>query len=242
MFTEAAIGLGLLALFIAYLPSLYGAFSRREAGVSKVEVRAGRPPSGIYLIQLAWTVGRMDILKTLWPELENWFVEVDETHTSFPPLVFFRSGHPDESWVTSAGAILDAASLYVSSVDVPRTPEPEFMIRAGFLCLRHIAAFFWIPVPDDPAPTDPISIERSEFDAAYDRMAASGVPMKPDRDQCWRDFAGWRVNYDAALIGVARLTLAPPAPWSSDRYPDGHYLPPALPWLSNRLARRGGSG
>jgi hypothetical protein len=57
--------------------------------------------------------------------------------------------------------------------------------------------------PDDPAPTDPISIERSEFDAAYDRPAAGGVPMKPDRDRCWRDFAGWRVNYDAALIGVA---------------------------------------
>ncbi|HEY3208400.1 MAG TPA: hypothetical protein VGL18_01195, partial [Actinomycetota bacterium] len=146
MFTEAAIGLGLLALFIAYLPSLYGAFSRREAGVSKVEVRAGRPPSGVYLIQLAWTVGRMEILKTLWPEWEDWFVEVDETHTSFPPLVFFRSGHPDESWVTSAGAILDAASLYVSSVDTPPTLEPEFMIRAGYLCLRHIAAFFWIPV------------------------------------------------------------------------------------------------
>jgi hypothetical protein len=242
MFTEAAIGLGLLALFIAYLPSLYNAFSRREAGVSKVEVRAGRPPSGIYLIQLAWTVGRMEILKTLWPEWENWFVEVDETHTSFPPLVFFRSGHPDESWVTSAGTILDAASLYVSSVDVPRTPEPEFMIRAGYLCLRHIAAFFWIPVPDDPAPTDPIFIERSEFDAAYDRLAGGGVPMKPDRDQCWRDFAGWRVNYDAALIGLAKLTMAPPAPWSSDRYPDRHYLPPALPWLTGRLARRGGSG
>src|SRR6266545_3003709 len=44
MFTEAAIGLGLLAVFIAYLPSLYSAFSRRETGVSKVEVRAGRPP------------------------------------------------------------------------------------------------------------------------------------------------------------------------------------------------------
>jgi hypothetical protein len=47
---------------------------------------------------------------------------------------------------------------------VSRTPEPESMIRAGYLCLRHIAAFFWIPVPHDPAPTDPISIERSEFD------------------------------------------------------------------------------
>jgi hypothetical protein len=124
--------------------------------------------------------------------------------------------------------------MYVSSVDVPRTPEPEFMIRAGYLCLRHIATFFWIPSPDDPAPTDPIFIERQEFDAAYDRLAAGGVPMKPDRDQCWRDFAGWRVNYDAALIGLAKLTMAPPAPWSSDRYPDGHYLPPALPWLQRR--------
>jgi hypothetical protein len=65
--------------------------------------------------------------------------------------------------------------------------------------------------------------------------------MKPDRDQCWRDFAGWRVNYDTALIGLAKLTMAPQAPWSSDRYPDRHYLPPALPWLRNRLAQRGGS-
>jgi len=47
---------------------------------------------------------------------------------------------------------------------VSRTPEPEFMIRAGYLCLRHIAAFFWIPIPDDPVTTDPISTELSEFD------------------------------------------------------------------------------
>jgi len=58
--------------------------------------------------------------------------------------------------------------------------------------------------------------------------------MKPDRDQAWRDFAGWRVNYDAALIGLARLTMAPPAPWSSDRYADRHYLPPAFPWQVRR--------
>jgi hypothetical protein len=73
-------------------------------------------------------------------------------------------------------------------------------------------------------------------------LAEVGVPMKPDRAQCWRDFAGWRVNYDTALIELAKLTMAPQAPWSSDRYPDRHYLPPALPWLSDRLAQRGGSG
>ena len=234
MFTEAAVGLGFLALFISYLPSLYGAFSRREAGVAKLEVRAGRPPSGVYLIQLAWRVGRLESLKGLWKDWEEWFVNVDESHSSFPALAFFRSTHADESWVTAAGAILDGASLYVSSVDAPRTPEAEFMIRSGYLCLRHIAQFFWIPVPDDPAPTDPISIARDEYDAAYDRLAQAGVAMKPDRDQAWRDFAGWRVNYDAALIGLARLTMAPPAPWSSDRYADGHYLPSAFPWMARR--------
>jgi len=43
------------------------------------------------------------------------------------------------------------------------------------------------------------------------------VPVKPDREQAWRGFAGWRVNYDAVLLALAALTAAPPARWSSDR-------------------------
>ncbi|MGE5459468.1 MAG: hypothetical protein ACM3WR_02445 [Solirubrobacterales bacterium] len=228
-FTEAAMGLFLLALLITYLPSLYSAFQRREAGVSKLEVRAGVPPSGVYLIELAWTVGRMETLHDLWASWEDWFVDVDESHSSFPALAFFRSPHPEESWVTAAGAILDGASLYASSVDVGgRVPEPEFMIRSGYLCLRHVADFFGLPVDHDPAPTDPISVERAEFEAAYDRLSAAGVPMKADRAQAWRDFAGWRVNYDAALLGLARLTMAPPATWSSDRVREGNMVPPIV--------------
>ena len=226
-FVEAATGLFLLALLITYLPSLYAAFQRREAGVSKLEVRAGVPPSGVYLIELAWTVGRMETLHDLWSSWEAWFVDVDESHSSFPALAFFRSPHADESWITAAGAILDAASLYVSSVDIGRrTPEPEFMIRSGYLCLRHIADFFGLPVDHDPRPTDPISITRAEFDEAYDQLDAAGVPTKPDRERCWRDFAGWRVNYEAALLGLARLTMAPSAPWSSDRVAEANYVPP----------------
>lgn len=236
-FTAGAVGLVVLALFITYLPSLYGAFQRRERGVAKLEVRAGQPPTGVYLIQLAWTVGRLENLRSLWAEWEDWFTDVDESHSSFPSLVFFRSTHPDQSWVTASGAILDGASLFASTVDVPRQPEPEFMIRAGYLCLRHLAEFFSIPVDNDPRPDDPISISRDEYDEAVDRMAAAGVPLKPDRAQAWRDFAGWRVNYDSALIALARLSMAPAAPWSSDRYDDGHFIPSAFPWL-----RRSGTG
>jgi hypothetical protein len=237
-FSAAAIGLTLLALFIAYLPSLYAGFQRRERGVSKLEVRAGQPPTGVYLIELAWNVGRLENLRELWAGWEDWFVDLDESHSSFPALVFFRSVHPDQSWITTAGAILDGASLFASSVDVPRQPEPEFMIRSGYLALRHLADFFQIPVDHDPRPDDPISITREEYDVAYLRLLEAGVPVKPDRERAWRDFAGWRVNYDAALIGLARLTMAPFAPWSSDRYEEAHFIPPAFPWLVRRSRRR----
>ena len=40
-FLEAGIGLGLVTLMISYLPTIYSAFSRREALVGLLEVRAG---------------------------------------------------------------------------------------------------------------------------------------------------------------------------------------------------------
>ena len=43
------------------------------------------------------------------------------------------------------------------------------------------------------------------------------MPLKADLEQAWRDFAGWRVNYDRVLLSLAELTMAPYAPWSSDR-------------------------
>lgn len=238
-FVAAGVGLTFLALFITYLPGGYAAFQRRERGVAKLEVRAGQPPTGVYLIDLAWRVGRLENLRELWIQWEDWFTDVDESHSSFPALAFFRSGHPDQSWVTAAGAILDGASLVDSTVDVARAPEPQFMIRSGYLCLRHLATFFQIPVEDDPEPDDPISITREEFDEAYERLRGAGVPLRADRDRCWRDFAGWRVNYDAALVGLARLTMAPRAPWSSDRYEDAHFVPPVFPRMRRDEGPRG---
>jgi hypothetical protein len=83
--------------------------------------------------------------------------------------------------------------------------------------LRRIADFFGIPYDPEPKPDDPITITRDEFDDAYDRLSGQAVHLKPDRDRAWGDFAGWRVNYDTVLVALAGLTMAPFAPWSSDR-------------------------
>jgi hypothetical protein len=217
VFTEAATGLILLALLITYLPSIYNAFSRRENLVAALEVRAGSPPTGVEMLQRSWRVDRLETLHDQWEQWERWFLELRETHTSFPAAVFFRSPLPHHSWVAAAGAVLDGATLLLSAVDRPGDPQAAYCIRAGYLSLRQIADFFGIPHDPDPRPDDPIAIERDEFEDACASLEQQGLPLKPDRDQAWRDFNGWRVNYDRVLIALAGLTMAPYAPWSSDR-------------------------
>jgi len=216
-FSEATVGLILIALLIAYLPTIYSAFSKRESAVTMLEVRAGDPPSTIEMILRYHRLGRMEKMGDLWPQWEVWFSELEETHTSLAALAFFRSPKPTHSWITAAGAVLDAAALTVSTLEMPPNPEAHMTLRAGYLALRSVADLFQVPYNADPKPGDAISIARAEFDEAYETMEAAGVPLKPDRDQAWRDFAGWRVNYDIPLVGIARLIVAPPAPWSSDR-------------------------
>jgi hypothetical protein len=216
-FVEAAIGLSLVAMLITFLPSIYQTFSRREVLVSQLDTRAGTPPTPVALFRRAKRIGWVDQLADFWLEWERWFAEIDESHTSYPSLVFFRSPRHDRSWITGAGAVLDSASLYLSTVDKPRSWQAQITIRAGYLALRNIADVFDVPVDPDPAPTDPISITRDEWEQVVDELAAVGVPIKPDRDQAWRDFAGWRVNYDVPLVALCGLTMAPYAPWSSDR-------------------------
>lgn len=216
-FSEAALGLMVVALLIAYLPTMYAAFQRREMLVTLLEVRAGAPPSVLEMIARYHRIHGLDRLSEMWRRWEEWFADVEESHTSLGALVFFRSPKPNRSWITAAGAVLDSASFAASSLDIPRDPQADLCIRAGFLALRHIADFFHVPYNSDPRPADPISISRAEFDALYTELAERGVPLKKDCEQAWRDFAGWRVNYDAVLLALASLTMAPYAPWSSDR-------------------------
>jgi hypothetical protein len=217
--SEAAVGLVIVALLITYLPSIYAAFSRREAMVASLETRAGVPPSAEALVIRVWAIEWLDKVQDFWPAWEAWFIDLQETHTTFPSLAFFRSPQPEQSWVTTAGAMLDTASFMASTIDRPRDPAAELLLRSGYIALRRIAGVL-IPratFPSDPRPTDPISIARAEYDEAVDRLAAAGVPLVDDRDLAWKAFNGWRVNYDAVLLGLARVTDAPYAPWISDR-------------------------
>lgn len=220
-FVEAGIGLGLVSLMISYLPTIYGAFSRRETLVGLLEVRAGLPPSPAELLTRYKRIGWLDRLDDdVFEKWELWFMDVEESHTSQPSLVFFRSPHPERSWITAAGCVLDTAAITASTLDIERDARTDVMLRSGFFALRRIADYFGIEYDADPAPDAPISITRREFDLLCVELRAMDIPLKADLDQAWRDFSGWRVNYDSVLLQLCGMVMAPPAKWSSDRIPE----------------------
>lgn len=219
---EAGIGLLLLALLITYLPSIYGAFSRRENGVALFEVRAGNPPRAATMMIRFHRIEEPQFrLTELWQQWESWFADVEETHSTFPILAFFRSPLPQRSWITAAGALLDGAAFWAGAIEHPTDPDAQLCLRAGFLTLRRIAALFSIRFDPDPPPDGPIAITREEWEKDMDEMAEAGVPVKADRDEAWAAWRGWRVNYDHVLLELARMVEAPIAPWNSDRSPVG---------------------
>jgi hypothetical protein len=234
-FSEAMLGLMLVGLLIAYLPTMYSAFSRREQAVNMLEVRAGSPPSALEMLLRFNRIHGLDKLSDYWKTWEAWFADVEESHTTLPALIFFRSPRAENSWVTAAGAVLDCAAITLSAIEIPYEASAALCIRAGFLALRRITNYFDIPNPQDPHyPANPICVERHEFDEVIDQLAAAGLPIKADREQAWQDFAGWRVNYDRALILLCGLVMAPQASWSSDRVPRFN-LPPMMIFKKHKL-------
>lgn len=214
-FVEAGIGLTLLALLIAFIPTLYAAFQRREVSVSRLSVRAGVPATPWGILEIAQSVNSYDLLDELWREWEQWFIEVGETHSSLPILNFYRSPTLNQTWIGSAASVLDAAALFNAVVDLTPSPTAGLCIRSGWLNLRRVADYFEVRYPVKVSRKTPITISREEFDVVLARLEREGVPLIADRDAGWHDFVGWRVNYDYIIEAFYRLFNCPRTDWRS---------------------------
>jgi len=207
---EGANGLGLIAVVIGYLPVLYQSFNRREVGVLMLDARAGSPPSGPELLRRAGGPGVRRSLPQLFREWERWAADVLETHLSYPFLAFFRSPHDNTSWVTSLGAVLDAATLVLSSVDdEPCGDAAEMFYATGTHAVEDL--FYYFRLPERTA-----MIERGEFDAVLEDLAAAGIPLKR-ADGAWKAFTEMRSKYGGRLNALALRITATPTQWIGDR-------------------------
>ncbi|HLG00362.1 MAG TPA: hypothetical protein VI916_07815 [Acidimicrobiia bacterium] len=216
-FIAAASGMVVVALQIAYLPTIYAAFNRRETLVTLLESRAGVPAWGPELLWRHHRVGISDSLPDLYSQWEIWSADVAETHTTYPVLAWFRSPHPYRSWVTALLAVLDAASMHLALCPSSAPSEARLCLRMGFTAVRDMSRVLNLPYDPDPLPDAPIDLTFEQFEEAVAVLREIGFPMERTAAEAWADFRGWRVNYEEAMCALANLVVAPPALWSGTR-------------------------
>jgi len=237
VFLASATGLVIVTLQIAYLPTLYSAFNRRETEVALLNARAGVPSWGPELLArthyaLGSGMSTLDTMPDLYAQWERWSADIAESHTTYLPLVRFRSPLPLSSWVTGLLAVLDSAALFLalSPGAAPVVPA-RLCLRAGFLAFGRIARAMGFPIPEEPDPEGGISLTYEEFLDAVARMRQVGFLIERDPAEAWTDFVGWRINYEQAAYAVAYALDVVPAKWSGPRRHPTEAIPPFRPPL-----------
>lgn len=216
-FVAAGTGLLVIALEIAYLPTLYTAFSSRETPVTMLASRAGVPAWGPEILARHHWFRTADELAELYATWEAWAASVAESHTNYPTLMWFRSPVSTRSWLLGLLAMLDAASLQ-DSLNPTTTPrQARVTIQMGTSCLRALAKALGIQYPADPRPDDGIRLTYEEFSAGIHRLKSVGYDMERPPEEAWRHFQGWRINYESIVDRLTLLVMPPPAPWLVQR-------------------------
>jgi len=206
-----------VALQIAYLPALYGAFNRRESLVAMLESRAGVPAWGPEVLARHQLVGIIDTLPEFYASWEEWSADVAESHTTYPVMLLFRSPDPWFSWLVGLIAVLDGAAMHLAVAPSTASSQSRLCLRMGFTALNRIAKVLGWEVDPDPSPEGPIDLTFEEFADAVDMLEHVGFPMERTAEEAWPDFRGWRVNYETVAYRLADRLTAPPAPWSGRR-------------------------
>jgi len=227
----ALAGLVVVAVQIAYLPSLYSAFNRRETEITLLGARAGTPAWGPELLaRTRYGVRtRTDDLPDFYAGWERWAADVAESHANYPVLVRFRSPQPLSSWLVGLLAVLDSAAMHLSLCPSQERYETRQCLRMGFTALRQIGVALGLPVDFDPDPDQPLTLTYDEFRQGVARLEEVGFPIERSAEDAWPHFRGWRVNYESLAYSLAWATDAVPALWSGPRRWSTEAMPPRRP-------------
>ena len=188
----AATGLVVVALQIAYLPTLYSAFNRRETEVTLLTARAGTPPWGPeLLVRTRYGVAvRSDDLPAFYNRWERWAADVAESHSNYPVLIRFRSPQALSSWLVGLLAVMDSAAMLLALCPSRDRIEPRRAIRMGFTALRQIGIGLGMAADPDPDPDAEIQLRFEDFAAAVEHAAPRRLPHGARRGRGVAAFPG----------------------------------------------------
>ena len=216
---DAVSGLAVIAIVIGYLPSLYQAFSRREATVSQLDARAGSPPSPARLIARTTEHGGWPALNRYLSEWEGWVAELMETHLAYPVLAYFRSQHVNQNWLSAMCAILDACTFTIAAAP----PDTVDSARFTFAIARHAVADLSYSFHVTPAAPEVDRLPAADLGELLAKLAENGVQPTVDAATITVRMARMRAIYEPQINALAeRLDLALP-PWLATDSPTDNW-------------------
>lgn len=213
--TAAGCGLAVMSLVITFLFSLYSSLQHREVYVNLVEARAGSPPSGVALLE---TYARLKILNQLPQDLgdwEAWGAEIFESHRAYPVLSFFRSTSEDDSWIGTLGAMLDACTLLLTTIETEHCGMAYLMHRMGCRIVLDLHRLFRLP------PAETLEVDRDQFEQARKSLAQAGFVIR-NEESAWYAFVELHSAYSSKLNALIRHFATTPPGWASYAVPMPH--------------------
>jgi hypothetical protein len=172
---EAGMGFGFLAVIIGYLPVLYQAFSRREAGISLLDARAGSPPTAAqFLLRRAMPGSGIAGATPVLAEWERWAAELLESHLSFPVLTYYRSQHDNQSWLAALTVELDTCALLLAGA----AEADLYQARLTFAMARHAAVDLASVFRTPPRPPQPDRLPPERLGQLRADLRKQGVGLR----------------------------------------------------------------
>jgi len=141
-------------------------------------------------------------------------IEVGETHSTLTISYFYRSPTLDQTWIGSAAAVLDAAALFNSVVDLTPSPTAGLCIAPAGSTFDGSLTISRSVIPQGESQ-EPIAISRERVRHRSSSSRARRCSIDRRRDAGWRDFVGWRANYDHIIEASYKLFNCPRTDWRS---------------------------
>ena len=205
---EGALGLGIVVFLFTFIPGYQAVIRAREDKTSWLYVRTGDRPTGVALLGWCQRAGIARNMRDVWESWEDWFRMLGVTHSVLPMLSMWPSAQNNQSWVLAAAAVLDAATLAVSSMNTEDAESARICVRTGTRALLAIADALGPTCKVNRQAT--ISTSKEWYEAARAHLYSTGLPLRTavDADPEWREFSSLRRQYEGALFFVALQTFS----------------------------------
>src|SRR5271166_3986728 len=208
---EAGMGFAFLGVVVGYLPVIYNSFATREVEISLLDARAGSPPSATEFLGRLGCCPDQTVLDNIFRDWERWCADLLSSQISYPVLVYFRSQHGNQSWLSAVTVMLDVTSLVMTGVEGIHPDQAKLT----FAMARHAVVDLAQVVNAEYSPHDADRLTAADRNRLRAELARRGV-MLNDKAGASERLTELRAVYEPYLDALSRRLLMTVPPWIHD--------------------------